>query len=592
MNDIYKLLNIDQDYQSRFSSLAKKVVNRRTENVILESIDRLRAIDEELYVDAMRNIPQQSVDFVIETVIREARINKKRNWSNKDLRILSYYLANLHEDERAFSYALDVMKTSWKNFIFNGLVIYLLSNWLSSEDDYLKQVRELISAKLNIYDGINSRYNTLKQNIGYLEDESGALRMSKLIDVRGMNLIESPRLIGFSPSIISLPYFSEVILKFVKNKDLINLSVIGDILQKHNLDRTRKLVMAHLIFDADMHGNDKRQQDVAKFARGFLGDISLASSWSPFKDATSEDVCILRKAKDLVVQWNNRNVIKVFFEKCVKDPVRKRFWLKKSSSIVDFRIAGIEQEKYKLEKDERTKDLVSKYFITSIYKQDTALILCIKNKVFVEFSTVGSLFVYNHDNPCLSPIHQKRKNILKTEIFKNTYGKLVDKHGTYSYRYYAEGRMTHQGDWEHRLDKWFGKIMDKSDLPNIGFTPNNDDEIFVVKNKEPVVRYLDNIKYMLASKDVPLKKGCFIVVNRDGFYVYLPNSMRYAFIKPLSADETPNGALFIRSSANGWFRVVHVYMRQELDVFYLRIEKRNLIYKLDYNQDKTITLKL
>lgn len=592
MDDIYKILDLDISFPRKFSSLAKYVVSRQTENMILNHIDRLRKIDEDLFVDAMRNIPQQSIDEVIDRVVRETRTSSYsiQEWSNKELRILSYYLNYLHEDDKAFTYAMRIMRSNWKDFLFNGLVIYLLKNWLSDDQSYLKRVRRIVSDKLESYNKTNSRYAKLKQNVGFLDDESGAMRMATLICMKNLDLEEAPRMIGFSPSFISSPYFSDVILKYIEKIEEKDINVIGAILEKHNFDRTRKLALAYLVLDADENGTEFRQNEVGRFARRILGDTSLASSWSPFPDATVEDVSKLRLAKDTVRNWSNRNVIRVFFEKCVKDPVRQRYWLKRSSSIVDFRIAGTEDVKYILQKDERTSSIVSRYYLTSSYKQDTALILCIKDKVFVEFSVVGCLYVYNHDHPCLSPITRGLKYINKTSIFKATRSNLIEIDGMY-YFHYNQGRMSHRGDWVRRLESWFRKIMDNRDAPNIGFTPNDDDKIFVIKQKAPEIRYLDDIKYMLASKDIPAKKGCFVVVNRHGYYIYLPYGMRYAFIKPLSEDETPNGALFIRANGDGWFKVVHVYMKIEQVVFYLTIENRNLLYKFDI-EDTPQKLKL
>lgn len=594
MDDIFKILEIDVAFPKKFSSLAKYVVSQKTENIIYDSIDRLRKIDEDLYVDATRNIPQQSIDKVIYRVVRETRTNYNsiQKWNNKELRILSYYLDYLHEDEKSFSYAMRVMKQNWKDHIFNGLVIYLLTNWLSGDEGYLKKVRSLVSEELESYNKGMSRYLKLKDNLDFLDDESGATRLATFIKIRKLNPVEAPQMFGFHPSFFSAPYFSDVILKYIEKNEVKDLEAIGNILEKHNFDRTRKLALAYLVLDADQNGTEQRQNEVGRFARSILGDISLASSWSPFPDATEEDVAMLRQAKDAVMKWSNRNIIRVFFEKCVKDPVRQRYWLKRSPSIVDFRIVGVETEKYKLEKDERTKDLVQNYFIPCVYKQDTALILCIKDKVFVEYSRVGSLYVHNHDARCLDPIYKGAKYISKTDSFKKgVYQKLIDIDGVYFY-HSPVGKMPHMGDWVRRLESWFRKMMDGRVAPNIGFTPNHDDEIFVVKPKAPEVRYLDDIRYMLSSKDVPTKKGCFVVVNRDGYYVRLPYGMRYAFIKPLSVNETPNGAIFIRSMGNGWFRVVHVYMKMERDIFYLSIENRYLLYKLDINQETPNKVKL
>ena len=70
MDDISNILNIDLVFQKRFSSLAQRVVDGRTENKIYENIERLRKIDEDLYIASMQSIPHQTVEIVLERVAR------------------------------------------------------------------------------------------------------------------------------------------------------------------------------------------------------------------------------------------------------------------------------------------------------------------------------------------------------------------------------------------------------------------------------------------------------------------------------------------------------------------------------------------
>ena len=74
---------------------------------------------------------------------------------------------------------MKVLDSRWKDFIFNGLVIYLLNNWLSEEKNLLDKVRELLSARARNYSRLNSRYLKIQENIGFLEDELVGFRKTE-----------------------------------------------------------------------------------------------------------------------------------------------------------------------------------------------------------------------------------------------------------------------------------------------------------------------------------------------------------------------------------------------------------------------------
>ena len=102
------------------------------------------------------------------------------------------------------------------------------------------------------------------------------------------------------------------------------------------------------------------------------------------------------------------------------------------------------------------------YFIeTNSRKNKTAaLILYIKNKVFVEFSDLGSLYIYNKENSTISSL-MNRKYIDSINDLKNTFLSQAVDGSEYGYFYFnQEGSMRHAGKWQYRLDYWFRQILD------------------------------------------------------------------------------------------------------------------------------------
>ena len=113
----------------------------------------------------------------------------------------------------------------------------------------------------------------------------------------------------------------------MNKKEINDLSIVEEILSRHKLDRTIKLVFANLIEKAEKDGSELIQTQISKFANRLMGDISLSATWAPFIGATEADANKLRNAKNLVNLWFARKIIEVFFEVCVQDKSRKEFWL-------------------------------------------------------------------------------------------------------------------------------------------------------------------------------------------------------------------------------------------------------------------------
>ena len=136
--------------------------------------------------------------------------------------------------------------------------------------------------------------------------------------------------------------------------------------------------------------------------------------------ATEKEAQKLKKAKQLVNLWFNRKIIETFFEVCVQDRDRKIFWLKYVENVSAFRIVGSTATKRLLQGDSRVNGIFQQFYIEteSRTSQTSALVLFIKDKMIVEFSDTGALYVYNHKHQKVKLITNKRRLINSTADLK------------------------------------------------------------------------------------------------------------------------------------------------------------------------------
>lgn len=155
--------------------------------------------------------------------------------------------------------------------------------------------------------------------------------------------------------------------------------------------------MANLVEKADDKGDDVERSLLCKFINRVLGDVTLASTWAPFPGATEADAQKLKKAMKLVNMWFTQQIIEVFFDVCVQDQDRRNFWLDYVSYVSGFKIVGSSSVKHMLQSNQKIGGMFQRHFIetNSRYSQTSALVLFIKDKMIVEFSDYGALYVYN-----------------------------------------------------------------------------------------------------------------------------------------------------------------------------------------------------
>lgn len=617
MSDIYSILNINSGIIQDFHLLADRVADHQIEKVINKNLRTLKQIEERMFVDKGLNVAQQSIDEIISKVIRMAPSGDTSmdNWTIRELRIVSYYLMKLRDDNVCYLYALDLLDKNWKNMFFNGLVFYLLNSWHSIEPDYRDLTGQLLVRKLDSYSESNRRYS-LWRNRANLFDSNGPVRMAALLKSKNMSMAEAPSLLGFKNTSIKQAYYSDVIVKYVETNHITNLDSIDQVFELHNLDRTKKLIFAYLVETEDRIGDGLRRAQLCRYANVKLGDVTLASSWAPFTGATEKEVQRLRKAMELVNMWFLQQIVESFFEICVQDRERKSFWLKyvQNRSITRFKIIGSTAIKRLLQSNSKIGSMFLRHFIetNSYSSQTSALALFMKNKMFVEFSDTGALYVYNQTHSMVKKVTNARYGISSTNELKiPSMNVLIEANTWGGYNYYEEGRMTHQGYWQQRLEGWLNQMVLSSDNNSMSFLDQKNDDVFkakplpaenfkplaaesvetetareqdkVVENKEESF-VLESVpvefRYKIASK--VLENGVRVVANAKGFYLSLGKN-HYELIKSFASGQAPTGSIWMKKATMiGWYEIEHNYHGTDTrSIGFIRITNGEVTFKED-----------
>ena len=609
MNDIYSLLNINSDVIRDYPLLANRVVDHQIEKVINNNMRKLKQIEDRMLIDKGIEIPKRSIDEVIRKVIRLSKQNDNspENWTIRELRIVSYYLMKLRNDSKDYYFALSLLDNNWRNIYFNGLIFYLMNTWNSIEAEYRDATSKLVTKKLREYTDNNKRYKLLKNHTDLLE-KAGPIRMAAIISAKKMNLTDAPIIMGFKNSIFKQSYFSDVIIKFIESNNINDLDYIEEVLGIHDLDRTKKLLFANLVEKADKIGDGLNRSILCRYINRILGDVTLASTWAPFAGATYSEAEKLKRTMKLVNMWFAQQIIEVFFEVCVQDRDRKQFWLKYVQYVSGFKIVGSTAIKRLLQNNSKIGGMFLRHFIeTNQYSSQTAaLVLFIKNKMIVEFSDTGALYVYNQNHNQVKLITSRQRSLNSTNDLKIPSMQLLIEISEWGSLYFnEEGRMTHQGHWQSRLSSWIQKMVLSNNNTNVSFLDLKDDDIFKEtplpceeeisldddfedlneteekkleeEQNNDIIIYENNVTSKIYSKWVD---NIRIVANDNGFYVNRVSSSQYAKIKRMLPRQHPIGSIWIkRTNRPEWSEIVHFYNGAEICIGYIKHVASGILYK-------------
>lgn len=636
MSELYSILDIKEDLLEDFSNQARLVDNFQIERIINKNIRMLNEIASRGFSESGLQVSQQTIEKILFKVVEQYNTQKidLGLWTIKELRIISYNISRFQDERDIYKYAFKLLDQRWRNMYLNGLIFVLMNSWIVLNPDFKTDIYTYIANRFLIYKDNNKRYLNIKNHLNLL-DLNGPSRMAALLISKDFDIFNAPNILGFSSSSLFQSYYSDVIIKFYEKSNA-NFEKLEKIFSIHKHARTKKILFAHLVEKADKMGDVSFQTLLSHFINSHLGDVTLVATWAPFPGATYEEAQKLKHAKELVTMWLKRRIIETFFEVCVQDYDRKRFWLEYVQYVSDFKIVGSKLTKRLLDNDSRINTMYMSHFIqtNSRYSQTAALILCIKDRVMVEFSDVGALYAYKQDNQEMEFIKDLRngKKYISSinELKQPSLNNLVD--GDWGW-YYHEGRLMHIGYWQERLRGWLQQMVLSDSNTEVSFFETKDDDVFTAQplpkeegitkfkpitslaptNNEPsstsnntqqlsikdstftpkskTFKYETSVSSVINSK-LFIENTYRVVCNSRGYYINIIISHKYVFLKKFESGVKPSGSIWVKKTdSRGWMQIVHIFKGIEYAVGVVKRIKGGILYKEDLKNPEYMYIK-
>lgn len=458
MENINDLLNFHFKADT-FAKMGMNVINTNLIDGVKNKISELKEISNK--IDAIGSGVDKSID--INPIL--AYINKYESLpelsmknEKKVLRALCYYLSEI-KSSNAIAYILQSLDRKWQNSFYLGLIDYVFQFWNPVSQNFCR-VRDFLRDKLNNYNGTNSKYIFIRDNIKYFEN-NGPIMLGVKLKSDKKPILSCTEVLGMSEQKITYRYFSDVIYSYYKYKfdECIGYDELDKVLNLHNNSLTDKSVIP--LFIARKKNLTTFWKDALEsLSKQRIGDCENNAKWSLPVEVETERHDLLKEAQNLIRIWSNEKYISIYFEKCVDDPRRKIFWLKYIKDIEKIRIAGSRVTKQTMSTDMRLMQLLHGKFIlgTNNTKSDTsAIIMQIRGKIYIEFSEKGNaLYVYQEHNLPISKLFSCFVIQSINSLKKTNMDQLIDT--SYWNGYDNDyGRMVHIGEWEHRLSNYISR---------------------------------------------------------------------------------------------------------------------------------------
>ena len=391
--------------------------------------------------------------------------------SLSDLRKLTYSLDKFNAKPPLLVFVLQLLNLKWRNSYINGLLYSLLNYWEFLELHNRHEIHQLLTQKITSYTGRSNKYIDLQNHLHFLDTTKGPLLLGSYAYKHLSSPLDLPTVFSLRQTAITYSYFHRAIFTYYKKKiddlpaeawieqDQVQNLVdnIQSTFNSFNSSFITKTVIASLIIRANefIGSYINIQALIKRLAFRYIGDTSVESKWNNIAKGNKEDINNLTLARAIIRKWEIQQCISLFFEKCVSDLDRKRYWLQYVDYIKSLRIIGARSVKNELKTDSRLVDIIDSIFIVtdSTQSQTAALAMHIDDYIMVEFSDTGAFYVYNETSSYAKFFNRKR--VYTINDLKQPYLKSIVRPNSYgAYDLYKEGRLVHNGNWQYRLDIW------------------------------------------------------------------------------------------------------------------------------------------
>jgi len=365
-----------------------------------------------------------------------------------------------------FHEAIILISNQFRNSWFSILVYLLLKHWISIPPSNKKVLIQFLRTQIAYYKGKNALIVNVKDNLNYFIDDQAASSLASSILYNKWKLSELGSQLDLPTSYLQSEFFSEVAELVTdgicrQNVDDITsyLEDLNHFLEIHNNDLTiKKCYVKIIIHVSEGYGNEVID-NVKSEAFRLIGDPAIESKWYPWNNEP-ETKTQISKARDILNEWINREILELFFHKIIMDSDRKNFWLQYYKNANKLKIFGPPHMLNSLKLDRRISKYIGKRFGKLLQASgQCALVMEIKDYVFVEFETTGTAFyAYKKSNPNCPDFESYR--LWKTDLIKPRRMRILLRRSGYTmYDDKSEGWLAHQSGWEYHLGRWINKYL-------------------------------------------------------------------------------------------------------------------------------------
>lgn len=447
---------------SAFQQTAQKIIPTNLSQLNDIRIDKLKKITEEVG-EASFNF---SGNNLIPQVFKKFKYSIQNNnvlFDRRELRTLTYSLSHseagqsaIFTNEKEINYALQLLNSNWRDTFIIGIIDCYLTNWETENRTSLNRLAVFIGEKLKAYKGNRNTINAFKNNLKYFDLKNGDLIFGNELALKNAPIKEATKVLFLPESWFSYPYFSKVMVAYYDKKQNELSNLIDDfesVLDFHKNSNTNKRIVSKFIIQANKPEYAILQDKVKHLAFKFIGDPENKSVWADFFNATDKEKSDLLNARKILNEWITRQFINVFFNVCLNDERRKRFWLKYVPQISSFKVYGPSFTKTLLKRDERIAEYLDARFTTVYSNRDvSAFILYIGEYMIIEFSNEGfACCAYKLSSPNRPTLNSRLNSV---EDLRNSSLPLAIQSDANYYYTSDEGRLFHNSNWEHKFNHW------------------------------------------------------------------------------------------------------------------------------------------
>lgn len=447
---------------SAFQQTAQKIIPTTLTQLNDIRIDKLKKITEQVGAASFNFSGNNLIPQVFKKFKSSIQSNNT-GFDRRELRTLTYSLSysetgqsSIFNNEKEIKYALQLLNSNWRDSFLIGIIDCYLKNWETENRTSLSRLAEFIGEKLKTYNGNRTTINAFKSNLKYFDLKNGDLIFGNELALKNAPIKEATKVLSLPDSWFTYPYFSKVIVAYYDKKQNELSDMIDDYentLDFHKNSNTNKRIVSKFIIQANKPEYSVLQDKVKHLAFKFIGDPENKSVWADFYNATEKEKSDLINARKYLNEWITRQFINVFFNVCINDERRKRFWLKYAPHISSFKVYGPSFTKTLLKRDERIAEYLDARFTTVYSNRDvSAFILYIGEYMIIEFSNEGfACCAYKMNSPRRPSLNNRLNSV---EDLRNGSLPLAIQSDANYYYTSEEGRLFHNSNWEHKFNHW------------------------------------------------------------------------------------------------------------------------------------------